>query len=62
MVHPYKNMVHAYLTTMDIFAAQNTSIGNTGGGAEPYGAGGGNYFRIGPWGQEGMRYYFMTGW
>lgn len=61
---PYDTTVHAYATTMDIFAAKNTPIGNQNDAAEVHleEAGGANYFRIGPWGTEGMRMYFTSGW
>lgn len=61
---PYDTTVHAYATTMDIFAAKNTPIGNENDAQEVHleEAGGANYFRIGPWGTEGMRMYFTSGW
>lgn len=53
--------VHGYMTTMDIFKSKSFSV-STGtssgesGGSETMPEGG-NYFRVGPWGQEGCRYY-----
>jgi hypothetical protein len=53
--------VHAYLTTMDIFKSKSFKIStgvssSEGGGSETIPEGS-NYFRVGPWGQEGFRYY-----
>lgn len=58
--------VHAYLTTMDIFKSKSFKI-STGvsssesGGSETIPEGS-NYFRVGPWGQEGFRYYICQSW
>lgn len=59
--------VHAYMTTMDIFKSKSfkistgtsTAQGESGNETMPEG---GNYFRVGPWGQEGMRYYICQEW
>lgn len=58
--------VHAYLTTMDLFKSKTmkistgTSVSGTGDQETiPVGS---NYFRVGPWGQEGFRYYICQEW
>lgn len=57
--NPYDTPSHAFLTTMDIFASKGARIGNGGSADKLQGA---NYFRVGPWGTEGTRFYFCSGW
>lgn len=56
--------VHGYLTTMNLFQSRpfTVSNGTNNEGGTPAKMNGGNYFRVGPWGQEGLRYYICTGW
>lgn len=59
---PTSDLVHGYMTTMDIFQSNGIGIKvgkDTDAGGPLTGA---NYFRVGPWGQEGCRYYICAGW
>lgn len=61
---PSLNAAHGYATTMDIFKSKpfKVSLGTSNPNGSPEPVDGGNYFRIGPWGQEGFRYYICQEW
>lgn len=59
---PTIRAVHGYLTTMDIFRSKSFEIQINGSGIKAPSVEGSNYFRVGPWGQEGCRYYICNGW
>jgi hypothetical protein len=50
-----KDTLNAYMTTMDIFASTGMSVTNGYPGHDNEAM---NYFRVGPWGSEGMVHYF----
>lgn len=56
--------VNGFMTTMNIFKSKPfvVSNGTNDKGKDKSPIDGGNYFRVGPWGQEGMRYYICSQW
>ena len=62
--NPTLQAVHSYMTTMDQFQSKAFKIDMGSSNMDPQGVpiGGSNYFRVGPWGQEGCRYYVCNGW
>lgn len=56
--------INGYQTTMDIFRSKpfTVSNGTNDKGKTDLSIDGGNYFRVGPWGQEGCRYYICAQW
>lgn len=50
-----KDTLNAYMTTMDIFQSTGMTVTNGSPGHDNEAM---NYFRVGPWGSEGMVHYF----